>query len=148
MKPAPTQVLEVLALGLMADIAAHVDDDYQHATLQISAALLLGAREEFDRAAARRVDENCALRELFAAARPVVEDEPLQARLAHAAATVDTSLLVPDLDRANAELRALLIDLHAHVETLPGDAARTFDAAIWRELRVSTDRRRLTLAVF
>jgi len=148
MKPAPTQVLEVLALSLMADVAAHIDDDYQRSALQISAALLLGAREEFDRAAARRVDENRALRELFTAARPVVEDEPLRTRLVEAAATVDTTLLVPDLEHANAELRALLIDLHIHVETLSGDAAHALDTAIWRELRVSTDRRRLSLAVF
>jgi hypothetical protein len=148
MKPAPTQVLEVLALGLMTDVADHVADGYRRSTLQITAALLLAVREEFDRAVARRVDENRALRTLFNAARPVIEDDRLRARLVEAAATEDPSLLVPDLERANAELRALLIDLHVHVETLQGDEARTLNAAIWSELRASTDRRRLSLAVF
>jgi hypothetical protein len=114
----------------------------------VNAALLLAVREEFDRAAARRVEENRALRRLFADAVSVVAGDRLRARLRDAAATEDTSLLVPDLERRNNELRALLIDLHAHVESLPGDDARALEDAIWRELRASTERRRLSLAVF
>ena len=148
MKPEPTQVLEVMGLSLLSDVAAHVDDPYRRSTLQVNAALLLAVREEFDRAAARRVEENRALRRLFAGAVSVAAGDRLRARLRDAAATEDTSLLVPDLERRNNELRALLIDLHAHVESLPGADARALEDAIWRELRASTERRRLSLAVF
>jgi hypothetical protein len=148
MKPEPTQVLEVMGLGLVSDLAAHVDDPYRQSTLQVNAALLLAVREEFDRAAARRVEENHALRQLFAGAVAVVAEDGLRTRLRDAAATEDASLLVPDLERGNNELRALLVDLHAHVEELRGDEARSLEKTIWRELRASTERRRLSLAVF
>jgi hypothetical protein len=148
MKPEPTQVLEVMGLGLVTDLATHVDDPYRRSTLQVNAALLFAVREEFDRATARRVEENRALRHLFAAAAPVVREDHLRARLRDAAATEDSSLLVPDLERTNGELRALLIDLHAHVELLSGDEPRALEEAIWRELCTSTERRRLSLAVF
>ena len=58
----------------------------------------------------------------------------------------DASLRVPDLDAANLALRALLIELHAHVEELPGAEARRLEAAIWRELAASTERRKLSLS--
>ena len=50
---------------------------------------------------------------------------------------------MPDLEAGNRALRSLLIELHAHVEGLPGDGARRIEAAIWRELAASTERRKL-----
>jgi hypothetical protein len=148
MKPDPAQVLETVGFGLIAEVAPHVRSAYVQSALAIQAALLLAAREEFDRAAAWRVEENQAMRALFADAVDVVGDDRLRQRLRDAAATVDASLLVPDLDRANRSLRGLLVELHAHVEGVPGAAAKHLEAAIWRELRLSTERRRLSLAVF
>jgi hypothetical protein len=114
----------------------------------MQAMMLNAVREEMDRAAARRVEENAALRALFTAAAPAVTDAALRAQLAEAAAGRDASLLVPALEATNRALRELLIALHAHVETLRGDAARGVEAAIWRELAASTERRKLSLAVF
>ena len=105
-------------------------------------------REETERAAARRVDENAALRALFARAAEQVADTELRRRLGAAAASRDPSLLLSELERANAELRALLIELHAHVEEQAAQWARALDAEIWRELVASTERRRLSLAPF
>jgi hypothetical protein len=110
--------------------------------------LLLSIREEFDRAAARRVEENGAMRALFADATAAVRDTALRERLAAAAASEDASLRVPELEASNRALRTLLIELHAHVESLTGDGARRIEAAIWRELSASTERRKLSLGPF
>jgi hypothetical protein len=111
--------------------------------------MLLGiVREEWDRAAARRVQENAALRALFRDALPVVSDTDLRRKLAAAADSADASLLVSELDAGNDALRALLIELHAHVETLETPGARALEDAIWRELVASTERRKLSLAPF
>ena len=145
MKPEATHALERLMQALLVDIAPTVTPPYRRANVSIQAMLLLLVREEFDRAAARRVEENRALRALFADALAAVSDAALGERLAGAAAGVDASLRVPDLEAGNRALRALLIELHAHVEGLAGDEARRIEAAIWRELSASTERRKLSL---
>ena len=145
MKPDAAHALERLMHSLLTELAPAVQPAYRQATVTMHAMILLAVREEFDRAAARRVEENRALRALFAEAAPAVADAALRERLAAAAASADASLLVPDLDAGNRALRALLIELHAHVEAQSGDAARRIEDAIWRELAASTERRKLSL---
>jgi len=144
-KPDPSHVLERVMQSLLAEIAPAVQPAYRQASVAMHAMLLGSVREEFDRAAARRAEENAALRALFADAAATLGDAGLRERLASAARTADASLRVPDLDAANLALRALLIELHAHVETLAGPEARRLEAAIWRELAASTERRKLAL---
>ena len=145
MKPEASHALERLMQWLLTEIAPAVQDPYGTATVSIQAMMLIAVREEFDRAAARRVEENQALRALFADASPAVADAALRGRLAAAAAGTDASLRVPELEATNRTLRALLIELHAHVESQGGPEARRIEAAIWRELRDSTERRKLSL---
>ena len=145
MKPDPGHALERVMQALLVEIAPAVEPAYKKATVTVHGMILLSIREEIERAAARRVDENRALRALFADAAPVVSDAALRARVAEAAAGADASVLVPALEASNRALRALLIELHAHVETLRGDAARRVEDAIWRELAASTERRKLSL---
>jgi len=147
-KPDPSHVLERVMQSLLAEIAPAVQPAYRQASVAMHAMLLGSVREEFDRAAARRAEENAALRALFADAAATLGDAGLRERLASAARTADASLRVPDLDAANLALRALLIELHAHVETLAGPEARRLEAAIWRELAASTERRKLSLSPF
>ncbi len=148
MKPDPAQVLETVSMMLIMEFVPQLATSYAQQALAGSATILAAAREEIDRAAARRIEENRALRALFATAGPVVRDTDLAARLAEAAASEEGSLLVSDLDRSNQALRGLLVRLQAHVEDLPGEAARQLEAAIWDELRVSTERRRTMLGNF
>ncbi|MEN8162019.1 MAG: hypothetical protein ABFS41_18260 [Myxococcota bacterium] len=148
MKPEPSQVLERVMQALLTEIGPAVQPGYRQATVTMQAMLLAMTREEMDRAAARRVEENAALRALFAKGAPLVPDAALRARLSDAAGEEDTSLLVPDLEAANQALRALLIELHTAVEALDGDDARALEAAIWRELAASTERRKLSVAPF
>jgi hypothetical protein len=147
-KPEVSRVLEVTAQALLTEIAPHVAPPYRQASV-LGAALLLGSiREELDRIAERRVEENRALCALFADAQAVVEDAALRARLSEAANAVEPGFRISALEARNAALRELLIALHAHVETLAAPAARRVEAAIWRELAASTVRRRLSLNAF
>ncbi len=148
MKPDVPKLLEILSARLMFDVAPNVQPSYRQSSVGITGILLTMVREETERAAARRVDENAALRALFARAVGQVADASLRGRLDAAAASRDPSLLLSELERANAELRALLIELHAHVEEQTAPWARALDAEIWRELVASTERRRLSLAPF
>jgi hypothetical protein len=148
-KPDPTRVLDVTAAHLMMRTAPMLEQgSYEQSSVAGLAALLMGAREEYERAAARRVEENGALRALFERAAPSVEDADLGEKLRDAAAGSDPGLRVSELEAENATLRALLIELHAHVETLDTEVARAVEQEIWRELVTSTERRKLALDVF
>jgi hypothetical protein len=145
MKPEPAHALERLMQALLGDLMPNVQPSYRQASVLVHGMIVGVIREEVDRAAARRVEENAALRTLFADAAALVTDHALRERLAAAARTSDPSLLIPALEEANRSLRALLIELHAHVDTLTGEPARNLEAAIWRELAASTERRKLSL---
>ena len=148
MKPDVTKLLEIVSARLLFDVAPNVQPSYRQSSVGITGMLLTMVREETERAAARRVDENAALRALFGRAAGQVGDTELRRKLAEAAASRDPSLLLSELEGANAALRALLIELHAHVEEQSAPWARALDAEIWKELVVSTERRRLSLAPF
>ena len=148
MKPDAEKLLETFAVHLMVKTGPALEHAYDRSTVGTIAAMLLAIREEFERAASRRVEENAAMRAIFREASSVVEDAGLQRRLESAAASGDPGLEVSVLEATNAELRALLIDLHAHIETLSTDSAERIDAAIWQELAHSTERRRLSLGTF
>ena len=148
MKPDVPLALQKLAGSLLLEVAPAVGADYLQRNTGVSAIMLQMAAEEWERAASRRVEENEALRALFRDAAAAVADAQLGRRLADAAATRDADLRVSALEAANAALRALLVELHAHVETLAGPAARRVEDAIWAELRRSTERRAMALAPF
>jgi hypothetical protein len=149
MKPEVPRTLQLLAQSLMLEIGPGLASDYARRNALLSALLLSSVAEEWDRAAERRAAENRALRELFgeAAARGVAEG-PLRERLEAASRGAEAGLRVSALERANAALRALLVELHARVEELATPAAREIEARIWEELRRSTERRRLGMQPF
>ena len=148
MKPDVPVALQKLSLSLLLEIGPAIGVDYVQRGAGISAMMLQMAAEEFDRAAARRVEENAALRALFREAEAALGDAALGARLREAAAGEDRDLRVSALERSNQALRGLLVELHAHLETLDSPEARRLEDAIWAELRRSTERRALPLAPF
>lgn len=148
MRPDVGRFLEVAAAHLMGRTGPALPPGYEQSSVGILALMLLEANRELERAAARRVEENRELRRIFAEAAPVVADADLRGRLEEAAAGTDTSLLVSDLEASNAALRGLLIELHAHVESLGSPEARRVEEAIWRELVASTERRRVGIGAF
>ncbi len=149
MKPDPSRLLDVCAAHLLLRTGPCLPaGSYEQSSLAGLAALLMGAREEYERAAARRVEENAELRALYERSAAAVEDDDLADRLRVAARGSDPGLRVAELEAENSALRALLVELHAHVEKLDSGAARAVGSEIWRELVASTERRRLALDVF
>jgi hypothetical protein len=104
-KPDVDRLLEVAAVELIGKVSPALPTRYEQSNASVLGALLLATREELERGAARRIEENAAL-------------------------------------------RGLLVELHAHVEALDTPAARRLDEAIWSELVVSTERRKLSLSFF
>lgn len=148
MKPDVQRFIEVTAMYLIGQLAPTLGAKYDQSNVMTLGALLAVLGEEFERASARRVEENRALRQLFSQAVPVVRDDALRTKLEEAAAGEDGSLLVSHLERENSRLRALLIALHDHVEQQATPEAKRIESAIWEELVRSTERRRLMMAPF
>ena len=147
MTPDVPIVLNGIVRSLMMDLGPELQSPYAMLTAQLASPLLMMIAQEFDRAAARLAEENEALGQLFHDARDVVTEPELRAALADAAAGSQASLLVSALRERNRSLRALLVRLHAHVDTLKSAAAQALDARIWVELAASTQRRHLDLAI-
>jgi hypothetical protein len=147
MKPDAKRFLDVAAAHVAMNVAPALGR-YEQSAAMVLAAMLMAAGEEMERAAARRVEENRALRRIFAGALEAVGDAGLRERLAAAANGEEISLAVSDLENSNAKLRALVIELHACVEELTTPEARRIEQAIWQELVLSTERRRLMMAPF
>jgi hypothetical protein len=140
-KPDIPAVLAELA-GLVARNAAPDLDPAERAgALSLSAALLGMAAEAWDGAAQRLVEENRALRALLSDAGD------RKGRDAALAGAEDEDLRISVLSAANARLRAGLIALQAAVEAEDSPEARALESRIWQELRLSTERRRMSSAL-
>ena len=146
MKPDVGTVLDVVGGKLLLEIAPAVQASYQRQSVALTGILLTMVKEEWERSAARRVEENAALRALFG--RAVAADAGLRGRLAEAAQGAEAGFAISQLEQSNQALRKLLIELHAHIESLDTPEARALDDEIWRELAASTERRRFALAPF
>ncbi len=144
MRPGADRLLGHLSTTLMTEIGPAVWDGYIQRNTMLMAMLLTWIAEEWNRAADRRVQENGELRRLFRESLDAVEDLELRSRLEAAASETDPDVTIETLDRSNDAVRALLIELHAHVETLGTPGAGRVEAEIWRELRRSTERRALS----
>ena len=107
MKPDLARFFEILAAHLMTRTAPAVGAGYEQSSLMIAGLMLTTVSEEVERAAARRVEENTALRQLFSDAAPVVTDLTLRGRVESAALETDDDLRISVLEAGNARLRAL-----------------------------------------
>ncbi|MDO8295626.1 MAG: hypothetical protein Q7T19_04210 [Caulobacter sp.] len=97
--------------------------DFLQSRIGVTGMISLLCAQEAERGIAARVWENGAIRDLLRRAAPTYG-----AAFAEAATGEDTDLSLAATDRANADLRRALIDLHIAVET-----AR--DAALDTEIR-------------
>lgn len=148
MRPPINLVFQITALDLLERVVPAMSPSYHQGTIGMIASMLSMAGEEWDRAASRRIEENHRLRELFREASSVVIDGALKSRLMQLSETRDNDFHISALENNNCELRAALIDLHAQIESQTGAGARRIEAAIWKELVSSTERRRLSSAQF
>jgi hypothetical protein len=146
--PKVHDVLGALSGHLFTEVLPLLSASYAQADTMMTALLLVGAAEEFGRAAEVRSTDIREMRELFAAAAELVDGGALRDRLAEAAAREAKSLLIADLDACRDDLAGVLIALHEAVETRPEPWARELDAKIWQHLRASTQRRAMTTNPF
>jgi hypothetical protein len=126
MTPTLPDILMGQGLALLAPQPPEASGDYTAGRVGMIFMLATLAAQEAERGLAARLWENGALRALFARAAEAY-DRSLDGALGAAAKTVDDDYALSALDRANADLRRLLIALHEAVE------ARA-DAALDREI--------------
>ena len=144
MKPDAPRVFYGIIASTMRDIAPEMRTPFGQQSVGLLSMLLGLAAQDYDGAAARLAEENAALGELLAKARTVATGGDLHQRIDTALAEpTGRDLRVSALQKENDRLRALLIDVHAAVEAMPGEAARAMNEAIWDEIRQSTRRRHL-----
>ena len=145
MKPDVPLVLNGIAATLATHVLPELRTPFGQQNVGIASQLCAMIAQEFDRAAARLVEENRALISLFERAIPVLDDGPLREQLQQAIATPPGSdLRISALQAENDRLRALLITLHAQVEEIDTPEGSALNERIWDELRESTRRRKLT----
>lgn len=144
MRPDPPIVLFGVAAALQ-ELLPQVADPYGQQTVGISASLVAMLAQEWDRAPARLWEENEAIRELLARGAELHGLAPrLRERLEEGTRVqVHPGARLSELQAENDRLRGLLIELHAAVEEMEGEAARDLEEAIWAELAASTRRRHL-----
>jgi hypothetical protein len=105
----------------------------------VGVGMLLGQlRNQLEGAAGFLVEENAALRELFAGIGPKLSEAGLRERLETAAGLPDPGLRVGPLREQNEALRGLLVELQAHAEEV-GHIG--IEQQIWDELAESVRRR-------
>ncbi|HVY03294.1 MAG TPA: hypothetical protein VG983_06520 [Caulobacterales bacterium] len=138
MKPTIAQYLAGAGATLMREIAPQADA-YGRGQIGAIGAILSFAAREADRAVDTLAREQDALRALFADAAEVPLADDLRARLREAAGGARASLRVSDLERENAALKALLIELHEAVEQRADGA--DLEARIWAVLNEGADAR-------
>ncbi len=144
MKPDAPRVFYGIIASTMRDIAPEMRTPFGQQSVGLLSMLLALAAQDYDGAAARLVEENSAVTELLARARTVAADPDLHQRIDAALDEPPAhDLRVSALQKENDRLRSLLIDVHAEVEAMPGEAARAMNEAIWDEIRESTRRRHL-----
>lgn len=115
MKPSPELVLNQAFARIAMELGPALPPGYGQGSATLMGVLLLMVAQEFNRAAEIRERENALMRNLFADVGPRTSDA-LRERLASAAGEPDTSINVAALDRANGELKRLLIELHSFAE--------------------------------
>lgn len=142
MRPSPPRVLSGIATALFTQVLPEIRTPFGNQTVGLAGGLAMMAAEEFDRAAARLVEENAAVLEILHRARGATGDVALETELDGLLGLLPgTDLRVSALQAENDRLRALLIRVHVAVEGREDEDARLLDALIWDELRQSTRRR-------
>jgi hypothetical protein len=143
MKPDVQTVMTRSFERILTDIAPHLSSEYAVGSSSVIGLMMFQTATEFERAADIRVQENAAMRAIFADALEVLPAGSLRKWVEEASVSSDPSFKISELDEANDALSALLIELQAHAETVDGPAARKLETQIWDELARAAAARRL-----
>lgn len=133
-------ILQGVGKALREDIVPSIDDRFASEAARLAALLVNISANDVDDAAAARIWENAALRELFADAASLPSGS-LAPRLSEASRSVEPGYKISELDVENGRLRNLLVELHSFVEVSNEPAAHALNQRIWKLLISSHERR-------
>lgn len=145
MIPTPAEVLIGNFMALIEPPPPDSAGEFMAGKVGVIGMISLLAAQEMEKGAAVRVAENRAIRALFAEAADGGWVPAQAARLKELARGDDHDLTLTALDRANAELRKVLIALQSAVEAQPGAASLARQKRIMRMMREAAEARRLDL---
>lgn len=142
MKPNLADVVKDVADRLTRDVVPALTG-FAANNVAMSAAMLTMVSEKWDCAAANLVEENTGMIALLRQGNDA-------GIMLHDVSGYDplADLRICAQEALNKQLRGALIDLHIAVENSDKAEACALDAAIWEELRRTTDRRRVSSANF
>lgn len=115
MKPSPELILNQAFAKIAMEMGPALPPGYGQGSATTTAVLLLMVAQEFNRAAAIRKAENDAMRLLFRDVAGTAAG-PLGDRLKAAGDGEDNDITVAALDKSNASLKTLLIELQTVAE--------------------------------
>jgi hypothetical protein len=145
MKPEVDTILNTTAMQLMTQIAPELPPGYTQSSTGLMGMLLGLCALEYENGADIRASENAEMRNLLAELEGAVEDAKLRGKLGTVMGDRDASLKISDLNYSNAELKKLLIETQAHLETRDDGKAKLARREIWAVLKAQTKRRLVKL---
>jgi len=145
MRPEIDKILETTAAQLMTQIAPELPPGYTQSSAGLIGMMLNFCAQEYENGAEMRASENRELRNLLAELEATVEDVRLRVKLGAVMGDRDASLKISDLNYSNAELKKLLIETQAYLETRDDEKARLARREIWAVLKASAKARLLHL---
>ncbi|HEY7979391.1 MAG TPA: hypothetical protein VID67_14465 [Rhizomicrobium sp.] len=145
MKPEVDNILQTTAVQLMTQIAPELPPGYTQNSTGLTGILLGFCAVEYENGAEIRASENAEMRNLLAELEASVEDARLRGKLGGVMGERDASLKISDLNYSNAELKKLLIEVQAYLETRDDDKAKLARREIWAVLKTSAKKRLVTL---
>jgi hypothetical protein len=136
-RPEGDQGLRFIAARLMRDVLPRMGDAFGLADVAMTSSLLGAIATEYARAAETRMRDIEEMRSILHDGAQLPE-RVLAAACAEHAEMKPESLIIDELDRVHDRLSALLIELHAHVESPAGDQA--LNERIWAYLERHAER--------
>ncbi len=132
------RMLQRLSESFLEGLVFELSSAYERSNAAGIGMLLGQLRNHLEGAAGFLVEENGALRELFASVAPKVADVALRARLEAASRATPQGLQVGRLREENEELRRLLVEVHVQAEEVGHIGV---EQQLWEELAESVRRR-------
>lgn len=145
MKPEVDAILNTTAMQLTTQIAPELPPGYTQSSTGLIGMLLGLCAQEYENGADMRASENAEMRNLLAGLEGVVEDAKLRGKLGTVMGDRDASLKISDLNYSNAELKKLLIETQAYLETRDDEKAKLARGEIWAALKAQAKRRLVKL---
>lgn len=145
MKPDVDVVMQGFLGTLFSDIAPNLTAEYAVGHVSLMAMMMFMTAHEHEVAAENGVADIRDMRALFADAATLVGVGPLADQLQAASGAGELSLRLSALRAESDKLKALLIELHEHVEESQAAWARALEARILALLSASAERHKLAM---